>query len=411
MCSSDLGQGNYVLAFRGTQEGAADWMTNFAQGTGQVTDEFDRLAPQAAQEFAQAFGERGVDADGNPAYTNLAITGHSQGGGLATIASAITGIPAVTFDPSGIHDRTFERLGLDGDKFRQQAEDGQVRRYSMFEDALTQAQENWFSAPLAPDAIGHQIVVKPEGELSDRVIEYGLGNLGVDEGAAGTITDIVEWLPNLPGPLGGIGTGVRDLARAASSHEQQLMIDTMLQQEPWQDGYVNPESNESPLNSREIESRVTEEVAQGIDEGRAELAQGQADIALIQATDVAEGRDVQAGWSIAGEKLQTGLNVAGTVVSTGADVAAGTVEGLAADAGNSLDARADAASNPVERVLLEGSAGAVRVLGQAGGAVTRVGGDIVEGVLDGAGWIADKGSDLLGKADQALTDGWKRLFG
>ncbi|HZW18314.1 MAG TPA: Mbeg1-like protein [Luteimonas sp.] len=405
------GQGNYVLAFRGTQEGAADWMTNFAQGTGQVTDEFDRLAPQAAQEFARAFGERGVDADGNPAYTNLAITGHSQGGGLATVASAVTGIPAVTFDPSGVHDRTFERLGLDGEQFRQQAEDGQVRRYSMFEDALTQAQENWFTAPLAPDAIGHKIVVKPEGELADSVIEYGLGHMGVDEGTAGTITDIVEWLPNLPGPLGGIGSGVRDLARAVSSHEQQLMIDTMLQQEPWQDGYVNPESNESPFNSREVERRVTEEVAQGVDEIRADVAQGQADIAHIQATDVAEGRHVQAGWSIAGEQLQTGLNVTGDVISSGADVAAATVEGMAADAGNSLDARADAASNPVERALLEGSAGAVRLLGQAGGGITRVGGNATQAVLDGAGWIADKGSDVIGKVDQALTDGWKRLFG
>jgi len=409
------GQGNYVLAFRGTQEGAPDWMTNFAQGAGQVTDEFDRLAPQAAQEFARAFGERGVDADGNPAYTNLAITGHSQGGGLATVASAVTGIPAVTFDPSGVHDRTLDRLGLDGDAFRQQAEDGQVRRYSMFEDVLTQAQEGWFTAPLAPDAIGHQIVVKPEGELADRVVGYGLEHMGMDEGTAGTVNDIVEWLPNLPGPLGDIGGGIRYLARAVSSHEQQVLIDTMLQQQPWQPGYENPVSTErtlmSPFNSREVERRVTEEVAQGVDEVRADIARGQSDIARIHATDVAAGRDVQAGWSIAGEQLQTGLNVTGAVVSSGADVAAGTVEGLAADAGNAIDARADTASNPVKRLLLEGGADAVRLLGQAGGGITRATGDTAQAVLDGAGWIADKGSDVLGAVDQALTDGWNRLFG
>ncbi len=412
------GQGNYVLAFRGTQEGGPlgpDWMTNYAQGTGQVTDEFDRLAPQAAQEFARAFGERGVDGDGNPTFTNLAITGHSQGGGLATVASAVTGIPAVTFDPSGVHDRTLERLGVDGELFRQQAGDGQIRRYSMFEDALTQVQEGWFTAALAPDAIGHQIVVKPEGELADSVVGYGLERTGMDPTAAGLVNDIVEWLPNLPGPLGDLGGGVRYLARAVSSHEQQVMIDTMLQQQPWQPGYENPVSTErtlmSPFNSREVERRVTEEVAQGVDEVRADIAQGQADIQHIRDTDVAAGRHVQAGWSIAGEQLQTGLNVTGAVVSSGADVAAGTVEGLTTDAGNALDARADSASNPVERVLLEGSADAVRLLGQAGGAITRAGGNVAQGALDAAGWVADKGSDVVGKVGQTLSDGWNRLFG
>ena len=263
------GEGNYVLAFRGTADGAADWMTNFAQGAGQATDEFDRLAPQAAQEFAQAFGERGVDAAGNPAYTNLALTGHSQGGGLATVASAVTGIPAVTFDPSGVHDRTLARLGLDGDRFRGQAEAGQVRRYSMHEDALTQVQEGWLTAPLAPDAIGHQVIVKPEGELSDRVIEYGLQHAGVDEGTAGKVNDVLDGLTRMPGPLGGLASGIQYLGRAVSSHEQQVLIDTMLQQEPWQEGYENPASLErilmSPFNSRGVESRVTEAVAQGVD--------------------------------------------------------------------------------------------------------------------------------------------------
>ncbi|KGO98315.1 Mbeg1-like protein [Novilysobacter defluvii] len=263
------GQGNYVLAFRGTADGAADWMTNFAQGTGQVTDEFDRLAPQAAQEFAQAFGEMGVDAAGNPAYTNLALTGHSQGGGLATVASAVTGIPAVTFDPSGVHDRTLARLGLDAGQFRSQAEAGQVRRYSMHEDALTQVQEGWLTAPLAPDAIGHQIVVKPEGELSDRVIEYGLQHAGVDEATAGRVNEVLDGLTRIPGPLGGLASGIQYLGRAASSHEQQVLIDTMLQQQPWQEGYENPASLErilmSPFNSRPVERLVTEVVAQGVD--------------------------------------------------------------------------------------------------------------------------------------------------
>jgi hypothetical protein len=400
------GQGNYVLAFRGTQEGAPDWMTNFAQGTGQVTDEFDRLAPQAAQEFARAFGKPGVDENGNAIFTNLAITGHSQGGGLATIASAVTGIPTVTFDPSGIHDRTFERLGLDGAQFRQDAEGGQVRRYSMQEDALTQVQEGWFTAAAAPDAIGHQIVVKPEGELADHVVQYGLERMGMDTATAGTVNDIVEHLPLL-GPLGG---GVRYLARAVSSHEQQVMIDTMLQQQPWQPGYRNPPSVErtlmSPFNTPAVESRVSEAVASGVDEGLSDLAQGQRDIALIRATDGAAGRDVQAGWSIAGEYVQTGLNLAGDVVSTGADATAGTIEGMSIDAADSLDARADTASNPVERFLVGASADGVRVTGQMASGLTQATGNVVQAGLDGAGWIADKGSDVVGAIEQARSDAW-----
>lgn len=379
------GQGNYVLAFRGTQEGAADWMTNFAQGTGQVTDEFDRLAPQAAQEFARAFGERGVDADGNPAYTNLAITGHSQGGGLATVASAVTGIPAVTFDPSGVHDRTLQRLGLDGGQFRQQAEGGQVRRYSMQEDALTQVQEGWLTAPLAPDAIGHQIVVRPEGELADRVIEYGLERVGMDPGAAGFVNDLIEGLPGLPGPLGDLGGAVRYLARAVSSHEQQVMIDTMLQQQPWEPGYQDPASIErtlmSPLNSREVESRVTEAMATGVDELVADVARGGEDLARI-ANDVRAGREPLGGLKMAGEFVQTGLEVGGDLASTGADVVAAAVEGVSVDAANALDARADAASNPVGRFLLDATANGVRVAGEAGGTAIHVGGDVVQAGAD-----------------------------
>jgi hypothetical protein len=56
------------------------------------------------------------------------------------------------------------------------------------------------------------------------------------------------------------------------------MIDTMLQQQPWEPGYQNPASIErtlmSPLNSREVESRVTEAMATGVDELMADVAKG-----------------------------------------------------------------------------------------------------------------------------------------
>src|SRR5690606_31145710 len=72
------GDGNYVLSYRGTAEGGADWDNNFHQGAGFETpdgDKFSVTAVNTAVEFARVFGD-------NPGgeSSNLAITGHSQGG-------------------------------------------------------------------------------------------------------------------------------------------------------------------------------------------------------------------------------------------------------------------------------------------------------------------------------------------
>src|SRR5690606_960177 len=88
------GDGNFVLSYRGTAEGWDDWMNNFTQGTGFTTDgnadKFSATAVTTAMEFERLFGD---PPGGEP--TNLAITGHSQGGGLASVGSLATGIPAV----------------------------------------------------------------------------------------------------------------------------------------------------------------------------------------------------------------------------------------------------------------------------------------------------------------------------
>ena len=118
------GNGNFVLSYRGTAEGAADWENNFEQGLGFQTDPVDKFSGTAvntAMEFARVFG----DPDGDP--TNLALTGHSQGGGLASVGSLASGIPAVTFDASGIHPNTLDRMGFAPDQARSYAENGGIR--------------------------------------------------------------------------------------------------------------------------------------------------------------------------------------------------------------------------------------------------------------------------------------------
>lgn len=404
------GQGNYVLAYRGTQEGMADWMTNFEQGVGveAKSGEFELLAPQVAQEFKHTLGN--LDANGSP--TNLAITGHSQGGGLATVGSLVTGIPAVTFDPSGVHPDTLARLGLDISSARQTAEAGQIRRYNTFEDALTQAQE---SVPgvslLAPDALGHQIVVKPEGELEEGLIDRALAR-----------PDTPSWLTpgraNLP--------GMRNVVRAAISHDQQVMIDTMLQQQPWQDGYRNP----TTLN-RELGKLIPDGVKDDYARNVHDLV---TDVQGVVANQFADGDYVEGALAIVGDLGEGLFNSVGDTVDGYADAGANVLRnGLDTVAGDlrglGLDRYADAAGNAAERTFtlagdrLDGAAdaaaGALRDdsrhlgdglrqlglgrFGDGAATVAEGAGSVLSGAIDGAGNLAEGASDLFGRGIHSIS--------
>ncbi len=136
--------GRYVIAYSGSDEGK-DWLTNLRQGVG-IDDAQYNQAIALAQEARVAFGDRVV------------ITGHSLGGGLAGAASLVSGIPAVTFNASGVHDNTIERFGLDAHRAKAEAANSLIRRYAVDNEILTELQEK--SIPLKwamPDAVGHKI--------------------------------------------------------------------------------------------------------------------------------------------------------------------------------------------------------------------------------------------------------------
>ncbi|WP_101927171.1 MULTISPECIES: hypothetical protein [Luteimonas] len=365
------GQGNYVLAYRGTESQGApltgpDWETNYAQGSGLETDEFDRLAPQVAQEFAQTLGQ--FDAAGAP--TNLAITGHSQGGGLATVGSLMTGIPAVTFDASGLHPDTFDRLGLDMTAAREIAGDGQIRRYSMFEDVLTQLQEALpATAPLLPDALGAPIVVRPEGDLDtglvDRAMDYA--------NAPPWLAPIVDGIPV-----------VRDVVRAAISHEQQLMIDTMLQQQPWQAGYENPTTP-----TRDAIAAIPDVIQDDYARNVGDFAR---DLFATLDGDFANG-DVAAG-----------------VAALAGDVGEGALQSL----GDTVDGLAETAAGGLDRGSAELGAD-VRTLGLGGignlaGDVIEGGGDLLAGGVNRVGDGVEMVSDTLGQGVESAADFVAGLF-
>lgn len=138
------GQGRHVVAYSGTDE-PKDWVTNFGQGLGFETSQYNQ-AMALARQAKIAFGQ------------DMVITGHSLGGGLAAAAAVATDTPAVTFNASGVHDKTLERIGLDPDAVKHEAGQGLIRRYAVQNEILTELQENKpIIRHLMPDAVGHKI--------------------------------------------------------------------------------------------------------------------------------------------------------------------------------------------------------------------------------------------------------------
>lgn len=134
------GSGHVVLAFAGSND-IKDWLNNAQQGLGFNSAQYSR-AEDVARLAKAAYGD------------DLAITGHSLGGGLAATASLASGAPAVTFNASGVSDDTMRGLGLDPSATRSAAaNDGQIRRYTVGGEILTTIQQH---SPL-PDGVGHPI--------------------------------------------------------------------------------------------------------------------------------------------------------------------------------------------------------------------------------------------------------------
>lgn len=146
-------EGRVVLAYSGTDEGK-DWLTNFGQGLGFETAQYNQ-AMALARQAKVAFGD------------DVVITGHSLGGGLAGAAAVATDTPAVTFNAAGVHDKTMSRIGLDPDAAAREAESGLIRRYAVKNEILTDLQERTpIMRSLMPDAIGHKIELPDPDPLS-----------------------------------------------------------------------------------------------------------------------------------------------------------------------------------------------------------------------------------------------------
>ena len=363
------GNGNFVLSYRGTADGIDDWMNNFAQGTGfktDATDKFSETAVNTATEFAAVFGESG--ADGSP--HNLAITGHSQGGGLATVGSLATGVPAVTFDASGIHPNTLARMGLaDPQQAREIAEGGQIRAYSLDSDLLTQTQEGGPLGLIAPDALGTRIVVSPgpvtEHTLAGRAaaVEFP----GLPPAALAVLNTVAEAARHSPLPL---VNGVGDLAYSALSHNPNVLTAAMIERQPWQPGYQNPSDF-----GKDLQDLVPDPLKDDFAINTHDLI---SDIGGVIDTDFRRGDYLQGGFSLIGDLGEGAWNSAGDTVNRGTEALAQTID--------------DRLGGPLGDVL----SGAVAGTGDVVHALSDAAGQGVEVLSDGAGFVAQKGSDFIG---------------
>lgn len=400
------GNGNYVLSYRGTAEDGPDWDNNFRQGLGYETrdgDKFSGTAARTAVAFAEVFG----NGEGGGPGSNLAITGHSQGGGLATVGSIMSGVPAVTFDASGIHPNTWDRLEMNPQQARDIAENGQIRAYSLSSDLLTKVQDSWVTGLVAPDALGTQIVVDPARqdehsmfthygpqELKDMTPEQlALLNQGVElarDPVTGTLLSplivpvtatgglLVGSLFGNPAAGAGIGAlaapvvmvGAGDLFYSAISHSPNALTAAMIDRQPWQAGYENPSSL-----GRDLQNLLPDELKDDFARNTHDFA---TDVDAVVANEFANGQYVQGGASLAGDFIEGAFNSTGDTADRYADqLAAHVDEKVDGWFGDVLAGTIDGAGD-----VVEGAA--------------DIGGQVVETVADGVGWAAQGVTNFVG---------------
>jgi len=192
----------YVLAFAGTDmDSVRDWRTNIGQAFGRDTKQYE-LAADAALKFQRQFGGNGA---------KLSLTGHSLGGGLATVGTAVTGLPAVVFNPAGVHDNTLKRNDVNPEQFRKQAEAGLIRNYVVEGEILDLVNG------LAPGKIfspATKAAIRKAEEIASGTINTAAGIAKTTVDAAGKVAAGME--RHVPRGLRGVMAPIISTAKGAA---------------------------------------------------------------------------------------------------------------------------------------------------------------------------------------------------
>lgn len=129
----------YIICFAGSND-LVDFYANVRQGLGYYE-------PQ----YFQAVGLTNILF--NAVKGNIICTGHSLGGGLASIAALASQSPCITFSPAGLAKNTVKHIGMDYNMAKKIADEGLIRFYLVQYDWLDTLQN---TLPI-PSSLGNRI--------------------------------------------------------------------------------------------------------------------------------------------------------------------------------------------------------------------------------------------------------------
>lgn len=414
--------GGYVVAYRGSELGSKpsqlmDWVNNGQQGLGMDASQYSS-AIELAKRAEHVLG------DGN-----VALTGHSLGGGLASAASLATGASAVTFNSSGLSNNTLESLGFNPNAARESvAESGQVRRYAVNGDPLTGAQEDVPALPIVgspPTAVGHALRIDPPAGTSFGGLHGGGGPDAVYVEAFDHASPTDPALgPSIGDTVGaGVNRGI-DTAGDALATGMESLGDLMRNgpgatPRSWVVGsLLNGASSVVDAGTDAIGDVVGATTAFGTDT----LVAGVTAVGDLQFNALASGirEVVDLGGDLAGtaSELGTGFGEFTAGVADGRGIAASY--GLLGDVADaSIGTVGDVVDGAVSLVgetaqnTANATGGFVRDLGRITGLQTPANavagfvegtGDVVGNVADGIGSAVDIATDKLGDGVEAVAD-------
>ncbi len=346
-------QGQYVVAYRGTDSWSlgqgGDATTNAGQGAGLRTEQYQQ-AIDLARRADKVFGPG-----------NVAITGHSLGGGLASAAMLAVDAPGVTFNAAGLSDNSLRSLGFASPNAvrSELADSGQIRRYNVAGELLTNVQQG----TALPDAVGHELrIAPPAGGGRDPVTLHGGGGDGSSyvEALRENSAQRPAGNPLLDRTSEHLGESVLKVLAASGTHA-------------W--GAATGSAAVLGQTAREMTDAVREDLVQG------RVAQGAGRVAGSAANGVADVGAVvlHRGADLAGDVLMEQSTLVGNVLRN-----TGEAVGLARPLNGAAEAVERAGYRANQRIDQAGAA-AARWLDQAG--------DAAQQLLDRLGAGAQRGLD------------------
>ncbi len=370
-------QGQYVVAYRGTDNwspgAGGDAKANLGQGAGLKADQYEQ-AVALADRASSVFG------DGN-----VAITGHSLGGGLASAAMLAIDAPGVTFNSAGLSDNTLRDLGLANPNAARAdlAENGQIRRYNVQGELLTNLQQGTMLA----DAVGHELrVAKPDPGTYNPITLHGGGGDGASYVEALRLHQAQE--TNQGPSIDRLGEHLSESRfKAAAAAGTQLF------------GLASDAAQIGGRAAQEIGDALREGAHDGrLVEGLSRAAGGAANgLVDVGAKAVERGADLAGDWAreagtFGGNVLRDVSSSAGIDLVPAAEALehAGShvndwIDGLGVSAGQALDKGGDMLRDALDSV----GASAQQALEKAADGIEWAGGK----VADGAQWVGQKAAD------------------